>query len=1033
MSGLCGLVYEIAWLKVMSLVFGNTTFATSTVLSSYMAGLGLGALYFGKKIDAKGEPVATYGLLEAGVGFYALITPLIWKLIDGLNIVFYHGVDPEFMQASLFKFIVAFTVLFIPSFLMGGTLPVVSKFFVRQKRDTARYVGLLYALNTLGAVIGVLFSGFYAIYALGLWQTVLLTGAINFMIYGVCCYYAPEAAAVDDEAQSQASPPAAGQQSVKAPVLLCLFSLSGAVSMIYEVGWTRVMATVLGSSVYAFSVMLATFLLGIALGSFLFSVFSKRFKADLMTFSALQMLTALSSLIGINFFDDIPYFFIQLFVWARGNSLVLEFGRFLLCSAVMFMPTLMIGAAFTCFIHIYRRTAAIGTEVGAAYFFNTIGAILGSALTGFLIIPAIGIQKTLLTAGLINAGVGVTAFFLHRPNFVWKRLAAGTSLFLAVGIAVSLVKPWNLSVMDSSDSVTKPWKSVGLSHEEFQRNFLNRGTLFHKDGPSATVSVTRARDNIALTVNGKTDASDGDALTQYYLGHLPMLLHPNPKKVLIIGLGSASTLAAAASHPAEVLHVVELEPAVVEASEFFLFMNRNVLRDPRVKLFVNDGRNALLVRPDLYDIIISEPSNPWMAGVANLFSLENFQTMSSRLKPGGVACQWLHAYNMGSEDIATIVRTFSEAFAHVQLWRSDYPDLMLIGRNEKRPVDFARIQGGYENPQLVEDLGPYGLRTPGNFLATFWLDDTELRLLSREAPIHRDNRPILEYSAPRHLYEKTGKMNFEWLNRARTKVFPPMENINPPPEKNVALLHEVAKGYASGKFYQMARRVLNMAVETNPDHPGNLEVAGILHYLTDNKLEAARHLTQAVQANPESADGNYYLGKVLMEQGDSQSAVGYLRRAVELTERERHLQAFADALFKAHQLPEALKVYEEIIRSKGRHFGSLERIVSIQVSIGSDEEKLASVRRFVKSYPLHPTAYLELGWVSEKQEKYEVAAEAFRSFIRLYPNSSSGYINLARIYDKMGRGDEMRNAMREAVRIEPELLKNSTMEEIIHA
>lgn len=680
-SGACGLVYEIAWLRVLGLIFGNTTYATSTVLAGYMAGLGLGALSLGKWIDRGGHPVKVYALLEAGVGTYALLTPFLWKLLDLLNIGFYRAFNPSFLTLLLFKFAVAFAVLLLPTFLMGATLPVLSKFFVRQEKETAKKVGLLYALNTFGAVFGVLFSAFFGLQTLGVWQTVILTGILNFAIFGICFYYARRLPAQTTEAVGLMATPSSSPPAVVGAaspgiatlgpavswVILATFALSGAVSMMYEIGWTRVLAMSLGSSVYAFSIMLATFLLGIALGSYALGLAAKKIEINLQLFSALQILTGTAGFLSLNVLADMPYLFLQIFRTVKGSLFILEAGKFLLCGLVMLPPTFFIGAIFSCFVHIYRRARPLGStchpcgkysrenltispasELGEAYFANTLGTIFGSVLTGFAVVPALGIQKTLLLAGSLNVGIGILAFFLGRERFQLKRIGVLAGLAAAAWMAFGMVQPWDRSLLASGIAV-HPEHVLNMNRKQLFESMQEREMIFYKEATSATVSVIRFHDNVSIAVNGKVDASNQDTFTQFLLGHLPMLLHPAAEKVLVIGLGSGSTSAAVASHPGvKSIDTVELEEAVVEAAEYFKKLNRNVLEDPRHRLHVNDGRNFVLIHPETYDVIISEPSNPWMAGVANLFSYEHYRTMSRRLRPGGMVCQWLHAYSMSA-------------------------------------------------------------------------------------------------------------------------------------------------------------------------------------------------------------------------------------------------------------------------------------------------------------------------------------------------------------------------------------------------
>ena len=322
-----------------------------------------------------------------------------------------------------------------------------------------------------------------------------------------------------------------------ASYLYIIFAISG-VSMMYEIAWTRTLAMSLGSSVYAFSIMLATFLFGMSSGSYAFSIFARWIRPDLRVFSALQLMTALLALWGINIFNDMPYYFARVFAASHGSELLLNAGRFALCSLVMFPPTFMIGAIFTCFIQILSRSRPLGTEIGEAYFSNTVGTIVGSILTGFLFIPLLGIQRTLFLAVGLNSMIGILAFFLSRERLGWKR---GTVLALIVALlfyAPSEVRPWDRGFI-ASELAVRPASAMGLTKNQILNSMKEQDLLFYKEGSSATVTVKKLRDNLSMAVNGKVDASNQDTFTQFLLGHLPMALHPRAEDVCVIGLGAA--------------------------------------------------------------------------------------------------------------------------------------------------------------------------------------------------------------------------------------------------------------------------------------------------------------------------------------------------------------------------------------------------------------------------------------------------------------------------------------------------------------
>ncbi len=1045
-SGACGLIYEVAWLRVMGLIFGNTTFATSTVLAGYMAGLGLGALWWGKRIDRGGNPVKTYAKLEAGIGIYALLTPFIWMIIDLLTIGFYRFISPAFFTALLFKFLISFMALLIPTFLMGATLPVLSKYFVTKEEDVAKQVGLLYGLNTLGAVLGVLFSGFIALQTFGVWQTVYLTGILNLIIFYLCRrFFAdpdtnPKVAlkgtvpAQASKAQAYYSAPLTAFSPVVTWTLLAAFAVSGAVSMMYEISWTRLLAMTLGSSVYAFSLMLATFLLGISIGSYLFSYFSRFFRADLHTFAILQLLTAIFGLWGINVFNDMPYYFVRVFAASHGSDLLIHLGRFFLCSIVMLPPTLMIGAMFSCFIHILRRSQPLGSEIGEAYFANTIGTILGSVLTGFCIIPLVGIQHTLILAAGLNASIGALTFFLQKERLHWKRYSVLglTAMLLAFGAFT--LRPWDRGFI-SSDLAVKPARALGFTKEQLLNSMKERDLLFYKEGLSATVTVTRFRDNLALAVNGKVDASNQDTFTQFLLGHLPMALHPNPKKVCVIGLGSGSTAAAVASYPVERIDMVELEKEVVEAAGYFKELNRNVLADPRLRIHINDGRNFLILDPARYDVIISEPSNPWVAGVANLFSLEHYRTMKKRLAPGGIVCQWLHAYSMSPDDLRMIIRTFSEVFPDISLWASYYPDLMLIGMNEPITLDMKNFERAFKIPTVREDLKSNGIRNPLGFLSNAWLFDPALRLLAQDARINSDNHPFLEFSAPRNLYKNTLRENFTLLNALhKSEDFPKIKNLEPPQEKNAAFYNALARGYLAKRFYGNAKRALDKATKIDPTNLETAFLSGIFYYQIGAKSRAKEILTQAVAINPSSSEAQAYLGATLQDLGQIPQAIEAFQRAVDFApENIPYLVTLANALSKIDQNARALQYFNKALAARPDDFDSWVKKAVLIMKIGIWEEKTRVTNEILVRYPRFMEGYELLGDFFEKNGRSEEAFAIYQKMANVFPNESTPYINLARASDQLGHLEDMKKYLTKAALIDPSIVKNSAIRKILRS
>ncbi len=1023
LSGMCGLIYQVVWLRMLGLFFGNTTYATSAVLSGFMAGLGFGALYFGRRIDREGNPVRVYGLLEGGVGVYSLLTPLLWKLVEWISVLFYQSFSPPFLTGILFKFILAFLFLIVPTFLMGGTLPVLTKYFVTEHRDLARKVSLLYALNTFGAVLGVILSGFFLLYLIGVWQTTVLAGCLNLLICFLCLKFENKTPIAAKPNQSEEKEPVK-TVDLRTAGLLTLFGVSGALSMVYEIGWTRVLAIVLGSSVYAFSVMLASFLLGIALGSYAFSFLARKYQIDLWVFAVLQVFTAVFVIAGLNQFDDMPFYFLQIFRSVKGEMWAVECGKFVLCAVVMLPPTFCIGAMFACFIHVYSKSEYVGQYVGVAYFANTIGTILGSVATAFVLIPALGIQNSLFIAALTNVSIGIltTVFFWRcagRLKFVTAICMA--SVFF---LGFKWVEPWNKCLITSGIVVT-PVKALGMDRTELNRQIETRQELFYKEGVGATVSVTRTNDLIAMSVNGKVEASNSkDAFNQYLLGHLPLLMKSGAKKVLIIGLGSGSTNAAVASYPVERIDGIEIEKAVADGASYFKLLNRNVLQDPRHKLWIEDGRNFLLVHPELYDVIISEPSNPWMAGVANLFSWEHYQLMRKRLNTDGIVCQWLHAYSMSPDDVRMIIRTFTKSFEHTSLWTSQFPDLLLIGSRQPISIDFPHVQEMWKNPEIRKDFGFGGSRDPEPeiFFSSFWLSDEELRKLAGSGKINRDNFPYLEFSAPRYLYKDTQTENYLMINSFRSAKYPAISSLIPSIEGNQKFHNGVARGYAAKLMFQEAAQELKLSEAINPEDAHFLFVTGVLNFALENVDWALDYFNKSILQDPQFAEAHYYRGlNLLRKQQPAQAAEAFRRAVAILKENPFYLLQLANELMTAGELEKALELYRSINELQwdgqvGYRFEARKAICGLLIRLGKRDEAIQSVQAAIEEYPKHLEFYILMGEILENQRKFSEAIAIYKKLQSEFPQEVRNYINLARVYDEMGMTGESIKALKELVR-----------------
>jgi len=912
-SGASGLIYEVVWTRMLGLVFGNTVFATSTVLTSFMAGLALGSYLSGRYADRIGRLLRTYAFLGIGIGVYCFLIPLLIKLIESIYLPVQRSLQLSFYSFSLVRFILCFLLLLVPATLMGATTPIFSRFYVERGQRLGHGIGRVYALNTFGAFLGVILSGFYMIEYLGIRNTIYVAVAGNIGVAIVCLLMDlrfPEIYKVGNLETAAAfptkvGPPPRGQRMILT-VLMIGFGVSGFAALVYEVAWTRILAMIIGSSVYAFSIMLATFLMGLALGSFLFSMVAKRKAVSLLWFGAAELIIGLTVVLTLPVFERMPFYFVSLFEIFGANYAAMELSKLLLCSLVMIVPTILLGSLFPMVTQICTRDySELGRKVGTIYSVNTLGNIGGSFMSGFALIPHIGIQNSIILAAALNMGVGCVLLFADQ-TVKFKRRAVISLGSATVGVfCVFMIPSWDRMIMSSGPSVYAPKYAEIERDNERKRGISGLGEelLYYREGTEATVAVRKRPQTgtIVMAVNGKVDASNsGDMYTQLMVGHIPLLLSANPKTALVIGLGSGVTLGAAAQYPLERIDCVEIEPAVVEASEFFNRENRNALEDPRVNLIVNDARNHLAVNLHKYDIIMSEPSNLWLAGMANLFSLEFYQLCKDRLATGGVIIQWVHIYRISSENLRIAINTFRSVFPHTSIWYTMLGDIFMLGSNEKLTIDYLQVAKRYNIPGIREDMQRLSIREPLALLSCYLLDEEGVARLTAGSGINTDNRPILEFSAPRSLYLETANSNHDLLSSFRTEEFPKMKNFDQQRvTSRASFWYHLGAAYDFKGMPDEARRHYERAISLDTAFaPAYVGLA--LNLYKDKKVpDAIENLKKAIALDPAGADAYYNLAQIYHSQGLRDEAISNYESAIKLSPQpQRYQQKLADLLME---------------------------------------------------------------------------------------------------------------------------------------
>jgi len=715
-----------------------------------MGGLALGSFVGGKIIDRDFNPLAAYAILEAGIGLYCLFIPLLIELALPLFQWIYLNLGDSYTQTSLVRFLVCGFLLIIPATFMGATLPVLSKLVSRDENFIGKDVGRLYSINTFGAVVGALASAFVFMRFLGVQSTISVAAVANICI-ALLIYFIFKPPL--KERLSYLAPPSkeVGASLQKRDLFILLsFAVSGLAALVYQVTWTRILSLLLGSSVYAFSLILAIFIFGLAVGTVTTSNLLYRIKYLIRGFGVTQIIIGLSSLFIIPLFGRIP--FVNRWVYENlGQQFhIMQGANFITILGLLFIPTFFMGAQFPIVIKILAtKLETVGQNVGRAYAFNTVGAIIGSFMGGFVLIPTLGIQATILSMVFLNVLLGITLLALgSQLSFNWK-IYGLPGVFIFCVFFANWIAPWDRSVISSGSFM--PYRIGDLKEAELKKNKI----LFFKEGVHTTVTTElSASGNIFLRVNGKTDASLAlDMRTQLLSGYLPMLFHENPKSALVIGQGSGITLGAVEQFPVDKINLVEISPAVIEGSRFFDPFNHNALNDERLSILLEDGRNHIALSKKSYDVIVSEPSNPWISGVGALFTVDFFDLLKKRLNPGGLACIWVHT-NMSPDSFKSIIRSFTEQFPFVTMWESIAgDDYLLIGSEQEYRLSFEKTQKYLKNETTGKDFAHIGIRNVPDLMSLMIMSRPSLVEFSKNTILHTDDNSFLEFNAPEYVYK----------------------------------------------------------------------------------------------------------------------------------------------------------------------------------------------------------------------------------------------------------------------------------------
>ena len=747
-------------MRSLGLFFGSDMYGVAIILGTFMGGLALGSLIGGYFSERLNRPLLWYGLVEIGIGAFALSVPAILELFDPLL----RSVYPESFHdsSSLYqvtRIALASGTILVPTTLMGTTLPLIMRHFVRSQSGLGEMAAFFYGINTLGALAGTMLAGFLLLPYIGMHKTTLFAAAINFSI-GLGCIFialrsnAPGMAKVqvsNDQTKLHAPHPRTSNISRNKIATAALFGIgiSGIGSFALEVVWTRILIMSFSATVYSFTSMLACFLFGIFLGSLLVSKFVDRVRNPLGLLAKLELGVGLSVALLCVLVNSIPDFFshvlattMQVLPGENGGALVLA--TLIASIFLLVIPATLLGATFSVALKAYTvNVMQIGSRTGNLYFANTVGAIIGSLGAVLFLLPTAGAKASLALIALLFALNGVWLWFTEYGKSLKTLIHPG----LAIPVIITF---WSITT-----GLFSPYQ-ITLNFN--QKIGSDTQLLYHKEGIQSTIDIIRSGSDItSLIIGGNIEADNGYTQKRHFIlkGHLPLMFHEAPESVLVVGLGMGITLQATANHEGlKQIHVVELSPEILEAHSQLREVNGDVVANPLVKVRIDDGRSYMKLSQSNYDMITADPIHPKISRVGYLYTREYYQYIRERLNDGGIVCQWMPIYQMSPARLRSAMKTFYEVFPNATFWYVKNHGLF-IAKKEPLVIDYTLLADKFSRPMIKKDLKSIDIASPEEMLALLLMGPEEIRAFINDGPIvptNTDDHPYLEYFVPGDLF-----------------------------------------------------------------------------------------------------------------------------------------------------------------------------------------------------------------------------------------------------------------------------------------
>ena len=1044
LSGFASLVYEVLWTRLFGLLLGNTTLAISCVLAAFFTGLALGGRYFGRRADLNPRPLRLFAGMEMAILLSGLVILLLRGPIEALFTWAHPWLVPHPLLYYLIRFVIAFMVMLPATFFMGGTLPVMSRAFIQSRQGGAGQLGRLYGINTLGGMAGCLATAFFFLRSFGFTAAYAAAIGIDIFIAGSAWLFARSSgeSAINAPGRSRISLSAAER------VILTAMALSGFIAMSYEVLWSRLLVFILTNATYSFSIMLAAFLASIALGGFAGGRWAERTANPRRLLGLLEIGAGLCAALAFLLLQYIPqlqhHFFMPTAMtsWWEWNGI-----RFLQAFLVTSLAGLFLGATFPAgFRALSDGPEQTGTKVGELYFYNTLGGVLGSLATGLLLIGWLGAAAAMLVMIVLNILLG--AWLLSGRLLRQSLILAILALILAAAIT-RLTPPALLTRLYSISETEYPLVAM-------------------REGIEGTVTVHRHASGETgerrIDVDGLNVAGSSRMLRTLQLlqGHLPMMLHSDPHKVLQIGFGTGQTSWAALAHPISSFQLVEISPDVLSlSSEFFQDLNRDVMKDPRFQPLILDGKNQLRYTGERYDVIMNDANYAVATASASLFTRDHFMNGRRRLTPGGIFSTWMTT-DLHPEDFRIVLKTFQSVFPHAVLWMAPNcinKQVVLMGSVDPLKIDWAKWQERW--PQAAAGLESVDIRSPHDLFACLLLDEQGMARLSAGAAVNSDDHPVLEFStrdvrardlcafqnlsamlaepadwrqylrmdANRSGLEAGAMAQIERYARASRQMFQGMLQFYQGQTRRAlsTMLNssrQIPESRLASGFYEEVDRQTLRLVQTMNRAPAAIapRLELIRHYIGLERYEEAAHLLRSLlRVDVQQPAAAYEMARIHFLQARIDSARIWIDRAVNEGGKSAGASFLSGRIAeRENELDRALGEYRSALaRDPGMHEAHA-RIGHILLQQGRYAEARQSLLASLQAAPAQGAVAMEMGDAFLFEEKPEQAAAWYRRARLLGQTGPHLYHNLGNALALLGIPGDAVECYRSALRQDPD-------------